>query len=171
MRHPKPVLLLCALMLAISVGCNSAPGRPALESRSAPAGPSLELRSPLSAKLRGMSRFGGQGGAAVSLSSGVYLAIAGDDTIRRVTAEGVPGTVMPAFAQSSGGMLTDEQINAIVSGIRSRWGKADIFGHCTAILRRTDSGRLTARSRGLPHLLLLVSWRWRTRWSAGGIHR
>src|SRR5260221_5062761 len=28
---------------------------------------------------------------------------------------------MPAFAQSSGGMLTDEQIGAIVAGIRSRW--------------------------------------------------
>jgi len=33
---------------------------------------------------------------------------------------------MPAFAQSSGGMLTDEQINAIVSGIRTRWGKAHL---------------------------------------------
>jgi mono/diheme cytochrome c family protein len=30
---------------------------------------------------------------------------------------------MPAFAQSSGGMLTDEQINAIVTGIRTRWAK------------------------------------------------
>jgi mono/diheme cytochrome c family protein len=31
---------------------------------------------------------------------------------------------MPAFAQSSGGMLTDEQINAIVTGIRTRWAKS-----------------------------------------------
>jgi mono/diheme cytochrome c family protein len=53
----------------------------------------------------------------------VYLAIADDATIRRVTADGVPGTAMPAFAQHSGGMLTDDQINAIVGGIRSRWAK------------------------------------------------
>jgi mono/diheme cytochrome c family protein len=65
----------------------------------------------------------GSGGAAVGLNSQVYLAIVDDATIRRVTAEGVPGTAMPAFAQSSGGMLTDEQINAIVTGIRTRWAK------------------------------------------------
>ncbi len=42
----------------------------------------------------------------------VYLAIADDATIRRVTTNGVPGTAMPAFAQSAGGMLTDEQIES-----------------------------------------------------------
>jgi mono/diheme cytochrome c family protein len=65
----------------------------------------------------------GSGGAAVGLNNQVYLAIADDAAIRRVTAEGVPGTAMPVFAQSSGGMLTDEQINAIVTGIRTRWAK------------------------------------------------
>ena len=30
---------------------------------------------------------------------------------------------MPAFAQSAGGMLTNKQIEVIVSGIRSRWAK------------------------------------------------
>ena len=34
---------------------------------------------------------------------------------------GVRGTSMPAFAQRAGGMLTEKQIDAIVSGIRSRW--------------------------------------------------
>jgi len=34
----------------------------------------------------------------------------------------VPGTPMPAFAQSAGGMLTEKQIDALVSGIRS-WAK------------------------------------------------
>ena len=38
--------------------------------------------------------------------------------IRRTAAIGVPGTPMPAFAQSAGGMLTDQQIDAIVGGIR-----------------------------------------------------
>jgi mono/diheme cytochrome c family protein len=67
----------------------------------------------------------GKGGATIALNSPVYLEIADDATIRRVTAHGVPGTAMPAFAQSSGGMLTDEQIRAIVGGIRSRWSKHD----------------------------------------------
>ena len=32
---------------------------------------------------------------------------------------------MSAFAQKEGGMLTDEQINSIVHGIRERWAKPD----------------------------------------------
>ncbi len=32
---------------------------------------------------------------------------------------------MPAFAQRSGGMLTDNQISAIVRGMRSHWAKPD----------------------------------------------
>ncbi len=67
----------------------------------------------------------GKGGAAIGLGDPVYLAIADDATIRRVTADGVPGTAMPAFAQHSGGMLTDDQVNVIVAGIRSRWAKPD----------------------------------------------
>ncbi len=67
----------------------------------------------------------GTGGAAVGLGDPVYLAIADDSTIRRVTADGVPGTSMPAFAQHSGGTLTDDQINFIVRGIRTRWAKPD----------------------------------------------
>ncbi len=66
---------------------------------------------------------GGKGGAAIALSDPVFLAIADDAAIRRVAANGMPGTPMPAFAQSAGGMLTDRQIDALVSGIRS-WANA-----------------------------------------------
>jgi cytochrome c oxidase cbb3-type subunit 3 len=74
----------------------------------------------------------GKGGAAIALSDPVYLAIADDATIRHVTAGGVPGTTMPAFAQRSGGMLTDDQVNAIVGGIRARWAKPDVLGSAVA---------------------------------------
>src|SRR5262249_33619560 len=37
------------------------------------------------------------------------------------------GTAMPAFAQNAGGMLTDKQIDVIVSEIRSRWGRPGIL--------------------------------------------
>ena len=40
----------------------------------------------------------GSGGAAIGLGDPVYLAVADDTTIRRVTANGVPGTAMPPFA-------------------------------------------------------------------------
>src|SRR6267143_5879944 len=47
----------------------------------------------------------GKGGAAVALANPVFLAIADDTLIRRIASNGVPGTPMPAFAQSAGGML------------------------------------------------------------------
>jgi mono/diheme cytochrome c family protein len=63
----------------------------------------------------------------MGLGDPVYLAIADDAIIHRVTAQGVPGTAMPAFAQQAGGLLTDAQIDAIVHGIRTRWAKADVL--------------------------------------------
>ena len=65
----------------------------------------------------------GQGSAALGLANPIYLAIASDDTIRRVTARGVPGTLMPAFAKSSGGTLTDEQVEILVRDMRARWAR------------------------------------------------
>ncbi|MDE3137281.1 MAG: c-type cytochrome [Acidobacteriota bacterium] len=64
----------------------------------------------------------GQGGAVIALASPVYLAIASDEVIRKVITNGVPGTPMSAFAQSAGGMLTDEQVSALVNGIR-QWAQ------------------------------------------------
>jgi cytochrome c oxidase cbb3-type subunit 3 len=69
----------------------------------------------------------GKGGAAIALANPVYLAIADDAILRRAAAVGIPKTSMPAFAQSAGGMLTDKQIDVIVSGIRERWSKPDVF--------------------------------------------
>src|SRR6185436_13950713 len=49
----------------------------------------------------------GKGNTALALANPVYLAVASDDTIRRVTSSGIHGSLMPAFAKSSGGTLTD----------------------------------------------------------------
>src|ERR1700741_212800 len=72
----------------------------------------------------------GQGGAAIALANPVFLAIADDTVIRRVASNGVPGTPMPAFVERAGGMLTDRQIEALVSGIRS-WAKPNVLGDQT----------------------------------------
>jgi cytochrome c oxidase cbb3-type subunit III len=72
----------------------------------------------------------GKGGAAIALANPVYLAIADDSVIRKIATNGVPGTPMPAFAQSAGGMLTEKQIDAIVGGIRS-WAKPNALGDQT----------------------------------------
>jgi cytochrome c oxidase cbb3-type subunit III len=63
----------------------------------------------------------GHFGGALPLNNPAYLAIVGDASMRDAIANGIVGTSMPAFAVSNGGMLTDDQINHIVSGIRSQW--------------------------------------------------
>jgi mono/diheme cytochrome c family protein len=65
----------------------------------------------------------GQKGPAMALSDPIYLAIVDDNTLRSTISKGRSGTAMSAFAQKEGGMLTDEQVNAIIRGIRERWGK------------------------------------------------
>ena len=74
----------------------------------------------------------GKGGAALALANPVYLAIADDETLRRVTSDGVPGTSMPAFARQAGGRLTDDQIDGDSSDeIRGRWSRPDALGGVT----------------------------------------
>jgi cytochrome c oxidase cbb3-type subunit 3/ubiquinol-cytochrome c reductase cytochrome c subunit len=75
----------------------------------------------------------GKGNCALALANPVYLAIADDDTLRRVTTRGVKGTLMPPFAKSAGGELTDEQIDILVKGIRTRWAKADALAGTTPL--------------------------------------
>ena len=72
----------------------------------------------------------GKGGAGIALANPVYLAIADDSVIRRTASKGVPGTPMPAFAQSAGGMLTEKQIDVIVGGIRA-WAKPNALSDQT----------------------------------------
>jgi mono/diheme cytochrome c family protein len=65
----------------------------------------------------------GKGNTALPLANPVYLAVASDDAIRRVTASGLRGSLMPAFAKGSGGTLTDEQIENLVREMRARWAR------------------------------------------------
>jgi mono/diheme cytochrome c family protein len=65
----------------------------------------------------------GKGNTALALANPIYLAIASDDTIRHVTTVGIRGSLMPAFAKSAGGTLTDEQIELLVAEMRKRWAK------------------------------------------------
>ena len=116
--------LFFALVALACIGCNSAPGRPGLDSEVIPPDQIMEFNVLYASNCSGCHGENGKGGAAVSLSDPVFLAIADETVIRRVATSGVPGTPMPAFARSAGGMLTDKQIEAIVSGIRS-WAKPD----------------------------------------------
>lgn len=120
---------LVALGLAAMLGITSceAPGRQAAETRVIRPSEVSDFRQIYAENCSGCHGADGQGGLTVGVGDPVYLAIADDATIRRITTEGVPGTAMPAFAQKAGGLLTDAQIDILVRGIRARWARPGAF--------------------------------------------
>jgi mono/diheme cytochrome c family protein len=119
--------LLLAMWLTVD-GCSRLPGKP-------PPGPEVprpdSVLDPVvlySANCAGCHGANGQHGPAMALSDPVYLAIADNNVLHSTIAKGRPGTAMSAFSQKEGGMLTDEQIESIVRGIRERWGVSAPIG-------------------------------------------
>jgi len=111
------VLTLC--------GCDRLPGRPGAGEEVARPDQVLDFNTLYKENCSGCHGADGKGGASIALRDPVYLVIADDATLRSVASAGVPGTQMPPFAQSKGGMLTDAQISALVAGIRA-WARADV---------------------------------------------
>ena len=68
----------------------------------------------------------GKLGPAPPIGDPLYLSIVDDDTLRNTISKGRTGTAMSAFAQSEGGMLTSKQVDAIVQGMRQRWGQGHV---------------------------------------------
>jgi mono/diheme cytochrome c family protein len=70
----------------------------------------------------------GKGNPTFALANPVYWSIASDDTVRRAITSGVRGSLMPAFAKSAGGTLTDQQIQILVHEMRAHWAKVKESG-------------------------------------------
>lgn len=121
-------LIFGAILLLAIVGltrCSGVSGKPASGSEVPRPDQVLDPQLLFARNCAGCHGADGKDGAALDLSNPVYLAIVDDEALRTTISQGRPGTAMSAFAQQAGGMLTDEQIRAIVSGIRSRWGRKD----------------------------------------------
>ena len=123
-------LAILLIALAAVWACNDAPGRPGADSAVIPPNKVLDFDVLYASNCAGCHGENGAGGLASSLADPLYLAIADDATIRRVVSNGVPGTAMPGFAQKAGGMLTEQQVDAIAAGMRARWAKAQTQPTC-----------------------------------------
>ena len=140
----RPVLLAVGLLANMACGRREMePLRPVTNSQWIPPDKIMDFNVLYAANCAGCHGAEGKGSAAIALRDPVYLAIADDAAIRRVSADGVSGTSMPAFAQHSGGMLTDAQIDIIVGGIRSRWARPDA-------LRKAEAPPYAAEGPGDP---------------------
>lgn len=97
----------------------------------------------------------GQNGPAIDLANPKLQGLVDDATLRNIITNGMPGTQMPAWARSAGGMLTDAQVNALVVGMRKRWASPNAFGGATPPpysqpAAAPESGKGTKNSGGGP---------------------
>jgi len=123
-RRLSPLLMLGAVLFS---ACGTPHGQPHAGEEVPAPNEVLEFATLYSENCAGCHGENGRGGAAIGLANPVYLVLADDHTIRNVIANGVHGTAMPAFAESAGGLLTNEQIDVITQHIRARWSKPGIL--------------------------------------------
>ena len=112
------------LLLAL-VGCDGLPGQPRPADRPH-AGRVADFATLYASNCAGCHGDETRAGAAVALADPVYLALVDDATLARVVRAGVPGTSMPAFT------LRDDEIDALVHGLRSRWARPDALAGVSA---------------------------------------
>jgi cytochrome c oxidase cbb3-type subunit 3 len=126
----KPIRILSALAvfsLVMLAACSIPDREP--QTNSEPVAPNqlLDFGTLYAQNCAGCHGAEGRGGASIALANPVYLAIVDETTMRNIVANGVRGTSMPAFAQRAGGMLVEQQIEVITSGIFSRWGRKQVL--------------------------------------------
>ncbi|MHB8217525.1 MAG: c-type cytochrome [Candidatus Sulfotelmatobacter sp.] len=123
---PRPILVTLDIVVLVAffacAACSSSSGVRRPELAVVPPSEIADFNALYERNCAGCHGMNGKGAAAMALANPVFLAIADDTVIRRIASNGVSGTPMPAFAQSAGGMLTEKQIDALITGIRS-WAK------------------------------------------------
>ena len=126
-RTPLQSRQSCALALAViclaALGCSRIPGRPGPDPEVVRPEQVLDFATLYKQNCAACHGESGKDGAALPLNNPVYLAIAGESNMQQVIANGVPGSLMPPFAQSAGGMLTGKQVVALAHGMVERWGQ------------------------------------------------
>jgi cytochrome c oxidase cbb3-type subunit 3 len=117
------------LTLALA-GCSRLPGA-AVEAPAPRPEAVMDFHTLYRANCQACHGANGHGGPAMELANPEYEALVDDATLRKWISGGMPGTEMPAFAQSAGGFLTDAQIGAIIAGMRKEWARPTAFGGAT----------------------------------------
>jgi cytochrome c oxidase cbb3-type subunit 3 len=127
MKLIRTLSVLAVLGLVTLAACSTPDGEP--QTNAEPVAPSqvVDFGTLYTQNCAACHGTEGRGGASIALANPVYLAIVDEKAMYNVVANGVRGTSMAAFAQSAGGMLTEQQIGVITSGIFSRWGRKQVL--------------------------------------------
>lgn len=120
--------LLSMIALLLLTGCSvRLPGKPTEAGRWRAAEDVSDFGELYTTNCAGCHGIDGKRGAARPLNDPLYLAFVPDDALTQVISQGQTGTNMPAFSQKSGGVLTDRQIDLLVSGMRASWSRPNDF--------------------------------------------
>ena len=112
----RPILLMATVALGLS-GCDRFPGQPTAADRwQAPTAIS-DFKTLYTQNCLGCHGDGQSIAGSITMKNPVYLQILPEAVLRQVVSVGIPGSNMPAFAVSSGGQLSDAQIDVLVQGI------------------------------------------------------
>ncbi|HEY4048539.1 MAG TPA: c-type cytochrome [Acidobacteriaceae bacterium] len=109
-------------------GCNFAPGKPKPGVEVPRPDAVLDFPTLYQQNCSACHGAKGMDGSSYPLANPEYQALVDESTLHNVIAQGEPGTLMPAFAASSGGTLTDRQIDVLAKGIRAAWWKQGTEG-------------------------------------------
>ncbi len=123
-----PATLWCwavpALLAALAAGCDRLPGKPNEDDRELPPGQVRDFDTLFRQNCAGCHGADGRLGPAPPLNDPLFLQIVPDEELLMVISDGRQGTLMPAFAQESGGPLGEEQVRILAEGIKPRWKPA-----------------------------------------------
>ena len=121
--------LVVIVALSSLMGCNvRLPGKPTEAERWRAPEDVSDFNELYTTNCAGCHGIGGKLGAARPLNDPLYLSFVPDDALRQVVSQGSSGTNMPAFSQKAGGVLTDRQIELLISGMRASWSKPQYLG-------------------------------------------
>ena len=119
------LMLLCCITV---VGCTQLPGRPIPGPEVPRPQDVLDFKTLYSQNCSACHGADGKSGPAYPLANPTYQGLVDDQILREVVEKGETGTLMPAFAASAGGSLTDPQIDALINGIRAAWKPETLTG-------------------------------------------
>jgi mono/diheme cytochrome c family protein len=129
MRSSKALLVLVVSAASVAfVGCNNSPGKPGPEPEVPRPDHILDFATLYKTNCVACHGDKNQPGPAISLANPVFLAYAGEESIKGYIANGMDGKLMPPFSQEAGGMLTPQQVEILAKGLIQTWGNPSALG-------------------------------------------
>jgi cytochrome c oxidase cbb3-type subunit III len=116
-----------ALLFILASGCDNLPGKPGPGPLVPRPDSVLDAPTLYSENCAGCHGKTGVGAPGTPIGLPEYQALVDERTQRKIVADGVPRTAMPGFSRKAGGFLTDQQIDALVKGMRAIWLKQNVF--------------------------------------------